>query len=119
MQPFGRQDVSRDQPIERHDGKRSRTDLIGQRRDRKVNPFALEPLALTVQRNLLPELVEQNRRQKLRPDEAAGRGMEGCRRLRDCFAITACELQAARSEGSDSDAEGMQRQNHISPLLQS
>ena len=42
------------------------------------------------------ELVEQDRRQKLRPDEAARRGMERRGRLRDRLAVPAGELLAHR-----------------------
>ncbi|MGY4437355.1 hypothetical protein ACVW04_000137 [Bradyrhizobium sp. LM2.3] len=69
-------------------------DLVGQRRQRQVDPLALEARTLAVERDMHAELVEQDRRQQLWADEAARRGMERRGRLADLLAIAAGELLA-------------------------
>src|SRR6516225_1247898 len=96
MQPFRRQDMGLDETVERYRGKHPGADLVGQRRDTEVDALALEALALAVQRNVLSELVEQDRRQQLWPNEAARRRVERRRRLRDRLAVPAGELLAHR-----------------------
>jgi hypothetical protein len=81
---------------ERHGGEDASANLVGQGRDRQFDPFAFEALALPVQRQMLTKFVEQNRRQKLRPDIAPRRRMERRRRLRDRLAVPAGELFAHR-----------------------
>src|SRR5439155_22952628 len=96
MKALGREHMALDQMEERHDGEGSVADLIGQRRHRQVDPLGLEARALTVERSMHAELVEQDRRQQLRADEAAWRCMERRRRLADRLAIAAGELFAHR-----------------------
>lgn len=93
MQPLGRQDMRLDQSVERHGREHAGANLVGKRRDAEIDAFAFEAGALVVQRDVLAELVEQDRRQKLRPDEAARRRME---RRRNRFAVAAGELFAHR-----------------------
>ena len=123
----------------------------------KVDAFALEAIALPVQRNVHSKLVEHDRGQQSGADIAARSGMERRRRLSDCLTVPAqvnfsrtvsttlnrrgasfvsfaarvrqfafrasradCSAKiiacaSARSEGSDSDANVMRRQNHIRP----
>jgi hypothetical protein len=50
-----------DQLKERPGGEDAGADLVGQRRDRQVNPLAFEALALPIEGQMLAELVEQNR----------------------------------------------------------
>ncbi len=71
---------------------RSIPDLVGQRRGRKLNALAFEPGALAVERAMHAKVVEQDRRQQMRADEAARRGMERRRRLADGLAVTTGEL---------------------------
>jgi hypothetical protein len=52
-----------DQAVERHRGEHPGADLVGQRRDAEIDALALEALALTVQRDVLGELVEQDGRE--------------------------------------------------------
>ena len=76
MKALGSEHMALDQVEERHHGEGPVTDLIGQRRQRQVDPLALEARALAVERDMHAELVEQDRRQQLRADEAARRGIE-------------------------------------------
>ena len=59
------------------------------------------------------ELVEQDRRQQLRADEAARRGMERCRRLADLLAIAAGELFPHRLDQLEPARDLLQRLGHI------
>ena len=59
------------------------------------------------------ELVEQDRRQQLRTDEAARRGMERCRRLADLLAIAAGELFPHRLYQLEPARDLLQRLGHI------
>ena len=86
MQALGREHMAFDQVEERHDGERPVADLVGQRRQRQVDPLGLKAHTLAVERDMHAELVEQDRRQQLRTDEATRRGMERCRRLADLLA---------------------------------
>lgn len=63
--------------VERHGREHAGADLIGKRRDAEIDALAFESGALAVQRNVLPELVEQDRRQKLRPDKPRGVAWNG------------------------------------------
>src|SRR6516225_7775593 len=80
MKALGSEHMAFDQVEERHDGEGPVADLVGQRRQRQVDPLALEARTLAVERDMHAELVEQDRRQQLWADEAARRGMERCRR---------------------------------------
>ena len=78
-----------DQIKDRQERGRSIPDLVGQRRGRKLDTLAFKASALAVERTMHAELVEQDRRQQMRTDEAARRGMERCRRLADRLAVAA------------------------------
>src|SRR6201982_3850459 len=94
MQALGSEHMALDQVEERHHGEGPVADLVGQRRQRQVDALALEARTLAVERDMHAELVEQDRRQQLRADEAARRGMERRGRLTDLLAIAAGELLA-------------------------
>src|SRR6476619_3768562 len=79
----------------------------------QVDPLALEARALAVERDMHAALVEQDRRQQLRPDEAARRGMERRRRLGDLFAIAAGELLAHCLDDLEAARDLLQRLGHI------
>ena len=81
-----------DQIEDRHERGGSKPDLIGQRRGRQRDAFACEPGALAIERTVHAELVEQDRRQQMRADEAARRGMERRRRLADRLTVPAAVL---------------------------
>jgi hypothetical protein len=72
------------QGLERRD---AGPDLVGQRRQAQVNPFARIAFALPVQRLMLAEFLKQDHRQEARAGEAARRDMERRRRLGDRFAL--------------------------------
>ena len=76
MKALGREHMGLDQVEDGFQGEGSMADLFRQRRQRQVDPLGLEAQALAVQRDVLPELVEDDRRQQLRSDEDARRGME-------------------------------------------
>ncbi len=86
---FGREDMRLDQIKDRQERGRSIPDLVGQRRGRKLDALAFEPGALAVERAMHSKLVEEDRRQQMRTDEAARRGMERRRRLADRLAVSA------------------------------
>jgi hypothetical protein len=113
MQALGSEHMALDQMEERHNGKGSVTNLIGQRRQRQIDPLALQARTLAVERYVHAELVEQDRRQQLRADEAARRGMERRRRLGDPLAITAGELLAHRLNDLEATRDLLQRLGHI------
>ena len=113
MKALSSQHMTFDQVEERHDGEGPVADLVGQRRQRQVDPLALEARALAVERDMHAELVEQDRRQQLRPDEAARRGMERRRRLGDLFAIAAGELLANGLDDLEAARDLLQRLRHV------
>src|ERR1700730_10549849 len=117
MKALGREHMAFDQVEERHDGEGHVADLVGQRRQRQVDPLALEARTLAVERDMHAELVEQDRRQQLWADEAARRGMERRGRLADLLAIAAGELLAYRLDDLEAARELLQRPGHILPDL--
>ena len=96
VQPLGRQDMRPDQRMERRQGRRAGADLVGQGGEAQVDALPGVALGLPVQRLVLPELLEQDHGQEVRPRPAPGRGMEGRRRLADALAVPAGELLAHR-----------------------
>jgi hypothetical protein len=103
------------QRLQRH---RGRTDLVGQRRDRQVDTLAGVAFALPVQGLMLPELLEEDRRQQVRPHEAARRHMEGRRRLRDRLASPAGELLTDGLDHLPGSRNHLQRLGHVAQLRQ-
>lgn len=71
-------------------------DATGHRRQAERNAFAFEALDLTVKRQMLAELVEQDHRQKIGAGPSARNGVEGGRSLADLLAVAAGELLAYR-----------------------
>ena len=109
MKALSRKHMGLDQVEDGLQGEDSMADLVGQRRQRQVDPLGFEARALAVQRDVLPELVEDDRRQQLRTDEAARRGMERRRRLADLAAIAAGELLAHRLDQLEAARDLLQR----------
>ena len=66
VQPLGGQDMALDQRVQRTQRRGAGADLVGERRQAQVDPFAGIALALPVQRLMLAELLEQDHRQKAR-----------------------------------------------------
>lgn len=58
MKALGREHMALDQLEERHDGEGSVADLIGQRRQRQLDPLGLEARALAIEWSMHAELVE-------------------------------------------------------------
>ncbi len=92
VQPFGIQDMGPDQGMDRLQSDGAGSNLIGQGREAEFDAFPGITLRLPVEWLMLPELLEEDRRQQVRPGPAAWRGMEGRRRLRDLLAVAAGEL---------------------------
>ena len=113
VQPLGRHDVALDQVEERHEGEGPMADLVGQRRQRQVDPLAFEAGALPVERGVHAELVEQDRRQQLRADQAARRCVEGRGRLADLLAVPTGELLAHRLDQFEPARDLLQRPGHV------
>src|SRR5277367_6473675 len=91
MQPPGGKDMALDQSVQRTQRRGASADLIGERRQAEVDPFAGVALALPAERLMLAELLEQDHRQQARTGKAARRDMERRRRLRDRLAPPAGE----------------------------
>ncbi len=117
MKALGREHMGLDQVEDWLQGDGSMADLVGQRRQGQVHPLGLEARALTVHRDVLPELVQDDRRQQLQADEAAWRGMERRRRLADIAAIAATELLAHRLDQPEAARDVLQRFGHVLAAL--
>src|SRR5690349_1648116 len=113
MKALGREHMALEQVEERHHGECPVADLIGQRRQRQVDPLAPEARTLAVERDMHAELVEQDRRQQLWADEAARSGMERRGRLADLLAIAAGELLAYRLDQLEAARDLLQSPGHI------
>ncbi|MCP1846063.1 hypothetical protein ACVIHI_009160 [Bradyrhizobium sp. USDA 4524] len=61
MKALGSEHMAFDQVEERHDGEGPVADLVGQRRQRQVDPLALEARTLAVERDMHAELCVQRR----------------------------------------------------------
>ena len=109
MKALGRKDMLLDQIEDRHERGGSKPDLIGQRRGRQRDAFACEPGALAIERTVHAELVEQDRRQQMRADEAARRGMERRRRLADRLTVPAAVLLPDRLDHFEPTRDLLQR----------
>lgn len=91
MQPPGRHDMVFNQGMERRQRHGAGADVIGQRRQGQVDALARVALALPVQWLVLPELLEQHHRQKVRAGMAARDDVERCGWLGDRLAGPAGE----------------------------
>ena len=87
--------------------------LVGQRRQRQIDPLAFEARALPVERGVHAELVEQDRRQQRRADQAARRGVERRGRLADLLAVPTGELLAHRLDQFEPARDFLQRLGHV------
>ncbi|TDP45668.1 hypothetical protein DES42_105375 [Zavarzinia compransoris] len=92
VQPLGGQCVGLDTRKEWRQGEGASADLIGQGREAERHAFPGVALGLAVQRLMLAELLEQDRRQQVGPGPAAGCRMERRRRLSDGLAVPARDL---------------------------
>src|SRR5205085_5874005 len=94
VQSLGCEDVSLEPFEERRQRRTAATHLIGQ--GRQAEGYALPGVAfsLAIERLMLPELLEQDHRQKAGTGPAPGQHMEWRRRLADLLAIAAGELLA-------------------------
>jgi len=113
MQPFGLEHMRLDHVEERLDGEGDMADLISQRLGRQIDALAFESRALAVQRHVLPELVEHDRRQQIGAEEAARCGMEWRGSLADRLAVAAGKLLAHRLDDLEAARDLFQRLRHV------
>ncbi len=106
---FGRQNMGLDQRMQRLQRRGTGADLVGQRRDGKIDAFAGIALALPLEGLVLAELLEQDHGQKVGPGKAARRRMKRHRRLRDGFAAPAGEFLADRLDDFPTAWNNLQR----------
>lgn len=84
------------QVMDRLQGRRARSDLIGQCGETEIDASPGVALGLAVQRLMLAELLEQDRRQQVWFCPSARCGMEGSRWLADLLAVPTGELLSHR-----------------------
>ncbi len=113
VQPLGRKHMGLDQRMQRPQRRGAGAHLVGERRQAQVDPFAGVALALTVQRLMLAELLEQDHRQKTRAGEAARRDMERRWRLGDRLALPAGEALAHRLDHLPPAGHDFERLGHV------
>ena len=92
MQSLGGQDMRFDEAVKRHQRGSAGSDLIGKGRKAELDTFAGIAIALTVERLVRSELLEQQHRKETGTEQSARRDMERCRWLSDLLAIPAREL---------------------------
>src|SRR3546814_8635535 len=83
-----------DQKVERPQGGGTRADLVGERGQAELDAFVRIAIALTVQRLVLAELLEQDHRKQARAEHAARGRVERRGRLTYRFAGAAGEALA-------------------------
>src|SRR3546814_19929158 len=83
-----------DQKVERPQGGGTRADLVGERGQAELDAFVRIAIALTVQRLVLAELLEQDHRKQARAEHAARGRVERRGRLTSRFAGAAGEPPA-------------------------
>ena len=91
----------------------TRAHLVGQRRQAQIDALSRVALPLPVQRQVLPVLLEEDRRQQVRPRPAARCRVEGRRRLRDPLAVPARELLPHRLDHLPPARDHLQRLRHV------
>ena len=113
VQTRSRQHMVRDQIMKRLQSRRAGAYLIGQRRQAEIDPFARVALPLSIQRLMLPVLLEENHCQQVRARPAAGCRVEGRRRLRYPLTVPARELLAHRLNHLPPARDHLQRLRHV------
>lgn len=113
VNPLGLEYMRLNQVEDRLESESNVSDLISQCLGRQIDALTFEPRALPVQRDVLPELVEHDGRQKVRANEAARRGMELCGSLADCLAIAAGKLLTHRLDHLEAARNLLQRLRHV------
>ena len=113
MQTFRRQHVGLDRVVQRPQHHGTRTHLVGQRRGAEIDPFASVAVSLPVQWLMLPVLLEEDRRQKVRAGPAPRHHVERRRRLRDFLTAPAGELLPHRLDHLPPARDRLQRFRHI------
>lgn len=94
MQALGCEDMRLDALQKRLQHGAGSTDLIGERRQGERHTLAAVALGLTVQRLVLPELLEQQHGEQARAGPATRRDVKRRRRLADPLAVPARHLLA-------------------------
>lgn len=82
VKSLGAEYVRLDQQIQRPERRGAGADLVGERRQAELHAFAGIAVALSVERLVRPELLEQDHGEEARPEQTARGGVERRRRLR-------------------------------------
>ena len=113
MQTFCRQHVGRDQVMQRLQRHGASAHLVGQCRQAQIDALSRVAVPLPVQRQVLPVLLEQDRRQQVRARPTARCRVEGRRRLRYPLAVPARELLPHRLDHLPPARDHLQRLRHV------
>ena len=92
---------------------RGRADQVGERGDAERHALACEPLPLSVERLVLPVLVEQQHGGEARPGPPTRRDMERRRRLADRLAVKAGDLLADGLDDLPCPRDHLERLGHV------
>ena len=113
MQTFCRQHVGRDQVVQRFQRHGTGAHLVGQCRQAQIDALSRVAVPLPVQRQVLPVLLEEDRRQQVRARPAARCRVEGRRRLRDPLAVPTGELLPHRPDHLPTARDHLKRLRHV------
>ena len=113
MYPLGGEDMSLDQPVQRRERGRAGTDLVGERRQADLHALAGIAVALTVERLVRAELLEQDHRQEARAEQPARRRMEWCGGLGHRLARAAGEPLAHGLDHLPLPRDNLERLGHV------
>jgi len=94
VQSIGCEDMRFNAPEERFQHRAAGPHLVGQGRQAQRHAFPRVAFGLAIERLMLPELLEQDHRQKTGTGPASGDHMERRRSLADLLAVPAGELLA-------------------------
>jgi hypothetical protein len=94
MKAFGREHMAADFGQDRIEGRGAGADPVGEGRNVEVDPLAGEGVGLTVQRQMVAKLADQDHGEQARASEAARDGVRRRRRLGDGLAVPAGEFLA-------------------------
>ena len=113
VQTLCRQHVGRNQVVQRFQRHGTRAHLVGQRRQAQIDALSRVAVPLPVQRQVLPVLLEQDRRQQVRARPTAWCRVEGRRRLRYPLAVPTGELLPHRLDHLPPARDHLQGLRHV------
>src|SRR6056297_1519427 len=106
-----------DQRMNRRERGGTGASLIGQGREAEIDTFPGIAFCLPVERLMLSELLEEDRRQEVRAGPSARGGMERRRRLADRLAMAAGELLADGLDHLPLPRDDLERLGDVFPHL--